>query len=162
MGIQKSKQSTAKPWRGDNESSGSSDDSESDDTGPNNRVAKEPRKDSTVTKMLPKGSASESSQTEDGDCSSDSDSDDAKPRKTVAQVPAKGSTLKRPRCDDGGDSTENARPTKRVTKEPAKYIFHKSYSESNGSCTLLAGKTYFKVFRSFDISQSQSTGNSSV
>jgi hypothetical protein len=61
--------------------------------------------------------------------------------------------LKRSRCDDGGGSTENARPTKCVTKEAARNIFHKSYNGSNGCCTLLAGKIYFKVFRSFNISK---------
>ena len=66
MGVQKSKQSAAKPWRGDNKSSSSSDDLESDDTGPNNRVAKEPRKDPTVTKAPPKGSTPEIPWTEDG------------------------------------------------------------------------------------------------
>lgn len=139
MAAQKSKQPAVKP---DNDSSGSeSDNSESDDTGPNSHIVKKP----------------ESLQDEDEDGSSESESDDIRPSKTVTKVPqpsqtvakapGKASTLKRPRCDDEGGPTENARPRKRITKESETQLFHESYIESSGDCMILAGKTYFKVFR---------------
>jgi len=161
MARQKSTHPVAKSLQKtqDSESSSSSDhsDSESDSPVPSKPVAKNPRTKPTVTKVSPKDSSSQSSGSEDeetsSDSPSDSDSDDV-------QVPPKASTLKRSRCDDGSP-TENARPSKRVTKGP-KYIFHKSYNESNGACTILAGKTYFKVFYSFDTPRSLNTRNSFV
>ena len=156
------------------ESSSSSDDSESDNPEPSKRVAKVSNKKSTVTKVPQKlegsssqtsgnegeGNSSDSSKgskgkDEDSSSESESDSDDAKPRKRIVEVPVKGSKLKRSRRDDDSPA-ENTRPSKRVTKESEQYIFHESYNESNEACTILAGKTYFKVFglRSFDISQS--------
>ena len=125
----------------DSDTSGSeSDDSESDDTA-NHHVVKKPQY----------------RQSEDEDDSSDSESDGVikpsetvtkapKDRKTVTKVPEKVSTLKRSRRDDGGPD-ENARPSKRITKESETHILHESYTESSGDCTILAGQTYFKVFR---------------
>jgi hypothetical protein len=84
----------------------------------NNHVAKEP----------------ERSQSEDEDSSSGSESDISRPSETVtkaqqprgqtvAKVPGKVSTLKRSRCDDGGGPSENARPSKRITKEQETHVF---------------------------------------
>jgi hypothetical protein len=158
MKAQKSKEPAAKP---DNESSSGSDDSESDDldSGPNIHVAEEPecsqsqdedngsdsesdeiRPSKTFTNEPPRGSTSIEGSKVKGD-------DNAKLSKTVAEVPEKASTLKRSRSDDAGGPTKKARRSKPINKEPENHVFHKSYNESSGDCTLLAGNTYFKVFR---------------
>ncbi|KIM38859.1 hypothetical protein M413DRAFT_12492 [Hebeloma cylindrosporum] len=136
MGRQKHKQPETIPSKRDEEDSSTISEEEAQDVAGHNAIGDQ---------------APQQESSSEGDCSdSDPEPDDAKPpepKETATKAPTKATTLKRSRCDDAGTSTpENARPSKRLTKETEKAaFFHESYNESSGDCTILAGKTYFKI-----------------